>query len=92
VAPPIAAREIIPLRTNARIGIGMPGTCCVDQSESRLQKRSTDPAADISREPLGTAKKYFVATVGVPTIQRVSPDRSECATLFRILRPKAPPA
>jgi hypothetical protein len=31
LAPPCAAREFIPLRTNALIEIGMPGTCCVDR-------------------------------------------------------------
>jgi hypothetical protein len=52
LAPPCAAREIIPLRTNALIEIGMPGTCCVDRFDRHLFRRSSDPAADTSREPL----------------------------------------
>ena len=45
-------REFIPLRTNALIEIGKPGTCFEDRCERRLQLRSSDPAADTSREPL----------------------------------------
>jgi hypothetical protein len=52
LAPPCAAREFIPLRTNALIEIGKPGTCFEDRCERRLPGRSSDPAADTSREPL----------------------------------------
>ena len=37
LAPPSAARVFIPLRTNALIEIGMPGTCCEDRCESQLR-------------------------------------------------------
>jgi hypothetical protein len=59
LAPPYATREFIPLRTNALIEIGMPGTCCVDQCDRRLRWRSSDPAADTSREPLFDAHTTF---------------------------------
>jgi hypothetical protein len=52
LAPPCAAREFIPLRTNALIAIGKPGTCFDDRCVRRLLGRSSDPAADTSREPL----------------------------------------
>jgi hypothetical protein len=52
LAPPCAAREFIPLRTNALIEIGKPGTCFEDRCERQLPKHSSDPAADTSREPL----------------------------------------
>jgi hypothetical protein len=59
LAPPCAARECIPLRTNALIEIGMPGTCCVDRCDRRLLRRSSDPVADTSREPLSYAHTTF---------------------------------
>jgi hypothetical protein len=52
LAPHRAAREFIPLRTSALIEIGMPGSCCVDRCDRQLRRRSSDPAADTSREPL----------------------------------------
>jgi hypothetical protein len=59
LAPPCAAREFIPLRTNALIEIGMPGTCCVDQFDRQRFRRSSDPAADTSREPLFDAHTTY---------------------------------
>jgi hypothetical protein len=52
LAPPCAAREFIPLRTNALIEIGMPGTCFENRQACRQQGHPSDPAADTSREPL----------------------------------------
>jgi len=59
LAPPCAAREFIPLRTNALIEIGLPGTCCVDQCDRQLLRRSSDPAADTSRVPLFDAHTTY---------------------------------
>jgi hypothetical protein len=52
LAPPCAAREFIPLRTNALIEIGKPGTCFEDRCERQPSRHSSDPAADTSRAPL----------------------------------------
>jgi hypothetical protein len=66
LAPPCAAREFIPLRTNALIEIGKPGTCYEDRCERRLQGRSSDPVADTSREPLFETRTTHCSTCSEP--------------------------
>ena len=66
LAPPCAAREFIPLRTNALIEIGKPGTCYEDRCEPRLRGRSADPAADTSREPLFETRTTHCCTCSEP--------------------------
>ena len=66
LAPPCAAREFIPLRTNALIEIGKPGTCYEDRCQRRLQGRSSNPAADTSREPLFDSRTTHCCTCSEP--------------------------
>jgi len=66
LAPPRATREFIPLRTIALIEIGKPGTCFEDQRERRLQRRSSDPTADTSREPLFESRTTHCYTCSEP--------------------------
>lgn len=66
LAPPCAAREFIPLRTNALIEIGKPGTCFEDRCECLLQRHSSDPAADTSREPLFETRTTHCCTYSEP--------------------------
>lgn len=66
LAPPCAAREFIPLRTNALIEIGKPGTCFQDRCECQLQRHSSDPTADTSREPLFETRTTHCRTYSEP--------------------------